>query len=42
MKDNKLLASLIGLLMVFSCFIVSVAGAEQSIKEDDPLVTEGK
>lgn len=42
MKDNKLLASLIGLLMVFSCFIVSVEGAEQSIKEDVPLVTEGK
>jgi peptidylprolyl isomerase len=39
MKANKLIASLIGLLMVFSCFIVSEEGA---IKEDVPLVTEGK
>ncbi len=42
MKDNELLSSLIGLLIVFSCFIVSVEGAEQGIKEDVPLVTEGK
>jgi len=42
MKDNKLLAGLIGLLMVFSYFIVPVEGADQSIKEDVPLVIEGK
>ncbi len=42
MKDNKLLAGLIGLLMVFSYFIVPAEGAEQSIKEDVPFIIEGK
>ncbi len=41
-RDKKLLASLIGLLMIVLCFTVSVEGAEQSIKEDVPLVTDGK
>jgi len=42
MKDKKLLASLIGLLMAVSCLTVSAKGAEQSTKEDVPLVTDGK
>ena len=42
MKTVTVLSCVVGLLMVFSHYVPSVAGADQSTQQDVPVVTEGK